>query len=175
MGTRSFIAVVAALAIVALLGFGLVANDGEQLAIGEPVPDAPVDRLVGEGEGTLAEYRGKWVLVNFWASWCEPCRTEAPAIEEFSRAHRDELVVVGMNTEDLSEDALGFVEEFDLSWELLRDGDGERKDAFGIVALPESFLVDPQGRVALIRRGAVDREYLEANVEPFLKLTGGQA
>lgn len=175
MGTRSFIAVMAALAVIALLAFGLFANDTVQIAVGEPAPDAPVERLGEAGTGELADYRGKWVLVNFWASWCDPCRTESPAIEAFKDKHEDELVVVGINTEDLTEDALAFVEEFGLSWEMLRDGEGERKDAFGIVALPESFLVDPAGRVALIRRGAVDEEYLEETVAPFLELGRGPA
>ncbi|HKJ35885.1 MAG TPA: TlpA disulfide reductase family protein [Solirubrobacterales bacterium] len=167
MGARSFIVVMATLAVVALLGFGLVKSDGG-VTVGEPAPDAPLQVFDGDGTATLADYRGQWVLVNFWASWCEPCRSESPVIEEYSREHDGELVVVGMNTEDLSDDAREFIEEFDLSWEMLRDNEGERKDAWGILALPESFLVDPDGNVALIRRGAVDREYLDQFVTPFL-------
>ena len=159
----------AALAVVALLGFGLIANGNASVAVGEPVPDGPLPRLGAEGEGQLADYRGKWVLVNFWASWCNPCRTESPTIERFATKHRDNLVVVGINTEDLSEDALAFVDEFDLSWEMLRDGDGSRKDDFGIVALPESFLVDPQGKIAVIRRGAVDAAYLDDQIRPLIE------
>ena len=169
MSNRAFLAVMAALAVIALLTFGLLAKDGGTVALGEPAHDAAVEVLGGEGEAELADYRGEWVLVNFWASWCEPCRTESPEIEAYGDDHSDEIVIVGMNTEDLTDDALEFIEEFDLSWEMLRDNEGERKDAFGIFALPESFLLDPEGRVALIRRGAVDREYLEANVTPFLK------
>jgi cytochrome c biogenesis protein CcmG, thiol:disulfide interchange protein DsbE len=168
MGGRSFIVVLAVLAIVALLGFGLVANSGVELAVGEPAPDAPLERLDGGGEVRLADYRGEWVLVNFWASWCEPCRRESPAIERYARRHRDELTVVGINTEDLSEDALAFVDEYELSWEMLRDSRGERKDDYGIFALPETFLVDPEGRLALIRRGVVDREYLDEYVTPLI-------
>lgn len=169
MSNKAFIAVIGAMAVVALLGFGLISNDGAEIAVGDPAPDAPVERLGAEGEGSIADYAGRWVLLNFWASWCDPCRTESPAIERYADEHRDELVVVGMNTEDLSGDALEFIDEFDLSWEMLRDGDGERKDAFGVFALPETFLVDPEGRLALIRRGPVDEEYLEANVTPLLK------
>jgi cytochrome c biogenesis protein CcmG/thiol:disulfide interchange protein DsbE len=168
MGTRSFIAVMAALAVVALLAFGVLkAEDG--VAVGEPAPDAPVQLLDGDGTASIADHRGRWELVNFWASWCEPCRTESPEIEEYSREHDDELIVLGVNTEDLSDDAREFVEEFDLNWKMLRDNTGERKDAWGVAALPETFLVDPEGRVALIRRGAVDREYLDEFVTPFLE------
>jgi thiol-disulfide isomerase/thioredoxin len=172
MGPRSFIALMAALAVVALLGFGLISGEVD-VAAGEPAPDAPVPLLEGEGTASLADFRGKWVLVNFWASWCDPCRTESPEIEAYAREHGNELVVVGMNTEDRSDDAREFVKEFDLTWEMLRDNTGERKDAWGVLALPETFLVDPEGRVALIRRGAVDRDYLDEFVTPLLE--GGAA
>ncbi len=169
MSNLAFLAVMAVLALVALLGFGLIANEGEDVAVGEAVPDAPVQVLGSEEQAQLADFEGEWILVNFWASWCEPCRTESPAIEAYGQKHADDLTVVGINTEDLSGDALEFVDEFELTWEMLRDGDGERKDAFGIFALPESFLVDPEGRLALIRRGPVDEEYLEANVTPLIE------
>lgn len=170
MSNRGFIAVLAALAFVALLGFGLIAKRGETISVGEPVPDEPVERLDGSGEASLADYRGQWVLVNFWASWCKPCEEESPAIERYARAHRDDLVVIGMNTEDNSVDANAFIEaqEPPLTWEFLKDT-GERRDAFGIFALPESFLVDPDGNLALIRRGPVDRDYLDANVTPLIE------
>jgi cytochrome c biogenesis protein CcmG/thiol:disulfide interchange protein DsbE len=169
MSSRAFIAVIGAMAVVALLAFGMVAGDGAEIAVGEQVPDAPVERLGAAGETSLSDFEGRWVLVNFWASWCDPCRSEAPAIERYGKAHGDDLVIVGMNTEDLSRDALDFAKEFGLTWEMLHDGKGERKDAFGVFALPESFLVDPEGRLALIRRGPVDREYLEANVTPLIE------
>lgn len=173
MSNRAFIAVIGALAVVALLAFGMIANDGAEIAVGQEAPDAPVERLGAEGEASLADFEGRWVLVNFWASWCDPCRSESPAIERYGQAHEDDLVVVGINTEDLSRDALDFVEEYGLTWEMLRDGEGERKDAFGVFALPETFLVDPDGNLALIRRGAVDREYLEANVTPLIEGDAG--
>lgn len=168
MSNRAFIAVIGALAVVALLGFGLVKDDGGDVVVGEPAPDGPVQRLGADGEATLADYRGDWVLLNFWASWCEPCRSESPEIERYAAKH-DDLTVVGMNTEDLSTDAIAFTEEFELSWEMLRDHDGRRKEAFGVFALPETFLIDPEGNVALVRRGTVDREFLEENVTPLIE------
>ncbi len=173
MRLRPVLALIAAVAFVGLLAFGLASNDEGSIAVGEPVPDAPVDRLDGSGSGELADYRGGWVLVNFWASWCDPCRTESPAIEKWSKEHADEVTVVGINTEDLSEDAKAFVDEYGLSWEQFRDGDGARKDAFGIYALPESFLIDPDGNVALIRRGAVDEQFLEESLTPLIEAGSG--
>ena len=170
MSNRGILAVIAAIAFIALLAFGLVAKNGAQIAVGEPAPDGAVETLDGTGEVSLADHRGKWILLNFWASWCEPCRTEAPAIEKFANQNPD-VVVIGMDTEDLSGDAEDFVREFDLSYEMLHDGDGERKDAYGIFALPETFVIDPNGDLALIQRGPVDEKFLDEQVEPLV--TGG--
>jgi DsbE subfamily thiol:disulfide oxidoreductase len=168
MSNRGILAIVVAIAFIGLLAFGLVAKNGAQIEVGEPAPDAAVERLDGSDEVSLSDYRGKWVLLNFWASWCEPCRAEAPAIERFSKQNPGKVVVIGMDTEDLSGDALDFVHEFGLTYEMLHDGDGDRKDAYGIFALPESFLIDPDGNLALIQRGPVDERFLAEQVMPLI-------
>ncbi len=173
MGNRSFIFVLLALAVVGLLGFGMIANGSATIAVGEPTPDAEIERLGGEETASIADYRGQWVLVNFWASWCKPCELESPAIEEYSQAHNGDVVVLGVNTRDLTEDAEQFIADNGLTWEMLHDGDGSLSDSFGSVALPESFLVDPEGNLALIRRGPVDEAYLEQNVTPLIEANGG--
>lgn len=173
MSNRGFLAVLAAIAFVGLLGFGLIAKESDAVAIGEPAPDAPVQLLDGSGEASLADLRGEWVLLNFWASWCKPCRDEAPAIERYSRRHSDDLEVVGIAVKDSTAAATEFAEEFDLTYELWRDGAGERMDAYGILALPESYLIDPDGNLALIQRGPVDEKFLEANVTPLIEGTEG--
>lgn len=171
MSARSFTAFIAVLAIVGLLGFGLASKGGQALAVGEPAPDKELPRLDGAGSGRIADYRGRWVLVNFWASWCDPCRTESPALQRFHEAHRaDGLTVLGINLDDATEDARAFVEEFSLTFPQLRDGDGaERREAYGMTGFPESFLIDPAGRIALIRRGPVTEEYLRETVEPVIE------
>ena len=172
MSARAFIAVLAALAIVGLLGFGLLAKGEASVEVGSPAPDAELPTLDGEGTGRISDYRGDWVLVNFWASWCDPCRRESPALERYWRRHRgDGLVVLGIDSRDLSGDALDFVEEFGLTYPQLRDGDGERSEAFGMLGFPESFLVDPEGNLALIRRGPVDTAFLERYVTPLVEGT----
>lgn len=168
MSNRGFIAVVAAVAFVALLGYGIVAKNGPSIEVGQKAPDAPVERLDGSGETSLADYRGKWVLVNFWASWCEPCRIEAPTIERFSRQNEGKVVVIGMDVKDETGAATKFAQEYGLSYELLHDGDGNRMDAYAIKALPESFLVDPEGNLALIARGVIDKAYLDQQVMPLI-------
>lgn len=169
MSNRGFIAVLAALAFVGLLGFGLIAKGAESVAVGEPAPDAPVERLDGSGEASLADYRGEWVLVNFWASWCNPCRDEAPVLERYARQHADDLEVVGIAVKDSTDAATAFAREYGITYDLLRDGAGDRMDAWGILALPESFLVDPDGNLAQIQRGPVDTEILEEKFTPLIE------
>ena len=169
MGPRTFIVFMLVLAVLGLLGYGLLSKGEEALAVGEPAPDKELSTLDGSDTGQIADYRGKWVLVNFWASWCEPCRTEAPALERLHRAHRDRLTVLGINLDDNTADATSFVEEYGLTYPQLRDGDGrERRDAYGMTGFPESFLIDPDGDVAVIRRGPVDEAYLAEFIEPVL-------
>lgn len=172
MSNKGLLAVIASIGFIALLAFGLVAKGGPSIAVGEEAPAASVDRLDGAGQVSLDDYRGEWVLLNFWASWCDPCRDEAPALERFARDHGDEVVVVGMDSRDLSPDAQAFAREYGISYELLHDGDGEVMDSYNVKGLPESFLIDPDGEIAYIYRGPVDERILE---QSFLPLIGGQA
>lgn len=169
MGARTFIVFLLVLAVLGLLGYGLLSKGEEALAVGDPAPDKELTTLDGADTGTIEDYRGKWVLVNFWASWCEPCRDEAPALEAFHKAHPDRFTVLGINLDDNTEDAGDFIEKYGLTYPQLRDGDGrERRDAYGMTGFPESFLIDPEGNIALIRRGPVDEAYLAEFVEPAL-------
>lgn len=156
-------------AIVGLLVFGLVSKGSSGVAIGDPVPDGPLPRLEGGGTESLADYRGRWVLVNFWASWCIPCREEAPALERFQRQHGGpKFTVLGIDSRDLSSDGRGFVREYGLSYPQLRDGDGDAAQDYGTTGVPENFLVDPAGKVRLLVRGPITEEYLREQVAPLL-------
>ncbi|MGE5408237.1 MAG: TlpA family protein disulfide reductase [Syntrophothermus sp.] len=169
MGVRSAIAVVAVLAAVGLLVFGLLSKGSSGVAVGDPAPASPLPRLEGGGEESLADHRGSWVLVNFWASWCVPCREEAPALEEFQQRHggRD-FTVLGIDTRDLSGDGRAFVSKYGLSYPQLRDGDGAMAREFGTTGVPENFVINPRGDVELLVRGPVTREFLAEEVAPLL-------
>lgn len=169
MSVRSCIAVLAVLALVGLLVFGLVSKGGSRVTVGEQAPSTALPRLEGGGDGSLAQYKGRWVLVNFWASWCEPCKQEAPALEKFQRQHGGpKFTVLGVDTRDLSDDGREFVREYGLSYPQLRDGDGGAAHDYGTTGVPENFLVDPTGKVQWLLPGPVDEQYLEEQVEPFL-------
>lgn len=169
MSARSFIVVMAVLAVVGLLVFGLASKGSSRLEVGEAAPTAALPALEGGGSESLADYRGKWVLVNFWASWCLPCRAEAPALEEFQQRHEGpRFTVLGIDTQDLSDDAQAFVEKYGLTYPQLRDGNGDTADEYGTTGVPETFLVDPAGKVRLAVPGSVDEDYLRDEVEPLL-------
>ena len=166
MSAKSFVVVMVVLAVVGLLGYGLVSKGGDSIAVGDTAPDKTLERLNGSGTGDIADYRGSWVLVNFWASWCGPCRAESPAIEGFYHAHSGpHIAVLGINLDDTTDDAKAFVARYGLTYPQLREGDGrDRRDAYGMTGFPESFLVNPAGKLALICRGPLDDDTLNGEI-----------
>jgi cytochrome c biogenesis protein CcmG, thiol:disulfide interchange protein DsbE len=170
VSARSLFAFLAVAAVIGLLGFGLLSKGSAKIEVGDRVPDRALPSLGDSGEGEIADYRGEWVLVNLWASWCLPCRDEAPVLERWWRAHRDEgVTVLGINVQDNSEDALAFLDEFHTTYPQLRSVGDERSEAFGSTGVPENFLVDPKGRLALIWPGPVDDRVLRETVDPIVE------
>jgi cytochrome c biogenesis protein CcmG/thiol:disulfide interchange protein DsbE len=164
-------------ALVALLAYGLASNEPDRgveqaLVAGgrEPAPDVDLPRLAGGGTASLADYRGKVVVLNFWASWCGPCKVESPLLQRWhERLAKQGGLVLGVDVQDISDDARAFVDEFNLTYPMLRDGPGDLRDDFGIVGLPESFVIDRRGRIAAVVRGVVDDEFMRERVAPLLR------
>ena len=161
-------------AVVALLGFGLSRGaDGtidSELEQGRR-PEAPALRLPGlnGGEASLVGWRGQVVVLNFWASWCDPCRDESPLLQRFHERIRGQGgTVVGVDALDVSSDGRAFVRDHGLSYPMLRDGDGAQLDAFGVRGYPETFVLDRRGRIAAVRHGVVDARWLRETVVPLL-------
>jgi cytochrome c biogenesis protein CcmG, thiol:disulfide interchange protein DsbE len=163
------VAILVAAALVGLLVYGVVQRGANRtlddaVASGKrPVaPTRSLPVLHGSGERSLASYRGKPVILNFWASWCTPCRIEAPLLESAQqRLSRAGGTVLGVTFRDASPDSDAFVKKFGLTYPSLRDVDGKLANAYGTRALPETFVIDRQGRVAALTRGVVDRQFLE--------------
>lgn len=157
---------VIALLVVGLANRGVGTSIQDALAEGER-PDAPSFRLpvlaAGDGVGpagteiSLEDLRGRTVILNFWASWCKPCETEAPVLEEIARRYRDrgDVLVLGVDIEDLRGDALAFLRRHRITYPSLRDPTDATKRAYELTGVPETFVIDPQGRVALKRVGEV--------------------
>jgi cytochrome c biogenesis protein CcmG/thiol:disulfide interchange protein DsbE len=171
VSSKSFAVVIAVLAVIGLLGFGLLSKGEASLSVGDTAPDKQLSALGAPGSGQIADYRGKWVLVNFWASWCGPCKSEAPALESFQRANEAKgFTVLGINLYDSTDHAIEFVRRYGLTYPQLHESGGDdRKEAYGMTGFPESFLIDPQGQIALIRRGPVDESYLDQTIAPLIR------
>jgi cytochrome c biogenesis protein CcmG, thiol:disulfide interchange protein DsbE len=172
VSARAFAVFIAVLAVVGLLAYGLLKKSSDSLAIGDPVPDATAQlpNLDGNGVGSLADYRGRWVLVNVWASWCVPCRTESPALQRFYQAHRGpHFTILGIDSNDLTDDALAFERRYGITYPQVRDGSGDySQEQLGTTGVPESFLVSPRGKLVLHSLGPVSDNYLRTNVAPYL-------
>lgn len=171
------IAVIAvASAVIALLAYGLAAQ-GTDSSIDDAVrqgdrpsaPESSLPVLGGEGRGSLREYRGQVVVLNFWASWCPPCVDELPLLERTQRRiEQRRATVLGVNYQDLPEDASKFVDRFGLTFPNLRDRDGEYADDYSILGFPETFIIDRRGRIAAARRGPVTEDWLDSKLSPLL-------
>jgi cytochrome c biogenesis protein CcmG/thiol:disulfide interchange protein DsbE len=164
------VAIVAAAALVGLLVYGVASRQQDRtldsaVAHGKrpaaPARSLPV--LGAPGDRSLAQLRGKPVLVNFWASWCEPCKAEAPLLEQAQhRLGRVGGTVLGVTYEDTTSDSLRFVRRFGLSYPNVRDIGGKLARAYGTTGLPETFLVDREGRVAALARGQIGQKFLDS-------------
>jgi cytochrome c biogenesis protein CcmG/thiol:disulfide interchange protein DsbE len=146
------------LAVIVLLAAASVRRDramaiGAALARGEapPVPAlsmAALPRGAAARMVALRDLRGHPVVLNFWASWCEPCRDEAPLLEGLARDYASRgLLVVGVDTEDLEAPANGFLSRYRITYLNLRDPDGSVGRLFGTTGVPETFFIDAAGRI----------------------------
>jgi len=168
---------VAAALLVGLLAYGLTTTGVDttlDAATAKGVRSAPPARgplplLGGNGTGSLADYKGKVVLVNVWASWCEPCRDELPLIE---KAHKMLSArggtVLGIDVKENSGAALKAIGEFGLTYPNLRDRDGSFVREWGQTGYPENYVIDRQGRVAAVRRFPVTQKWLDETLPPLL-------
>jgi peroxiredoxin len=117
----------------------------QALTIGTPAPDFALPRLDG-GQLRLSDLRGRPVLVNFWASWCAPCRSEMPALDRVAREYEDAgLVVVGVNQLEDPQTVSQFVQEFSLSFPIALDRDGVASRDWRVYGIPQTYLVGPDG------------------------------
>lgn len=177
---RPVVAVIAAVAL-ALLGAGLAAglrNESSESSAPGPatvVLDQPAPVLVGSAlDGShfdLADYHGSIVVINAWASWCAPCRTELPLLAEAARIWSAEgVVVVGLNVRDTAEAARALLDEAGATNLItVADPTGEVAVSWGVRGVPETFVVDREGRLRLWAQGVIDAAWLRERVGPMVQ------
>ena len=172
------IAVICAIvALLALLAYGLSESEPDRdvdrdvaSGVRNPAPPLELPRLSGLGAETLEDYKGKVVVLNFWASWCEPCRKESPLLQRWHRRmERRQGTVLGVDVQDVTGDARDFIAKYELTYPMLRDGEGLTRESFAIIGFPETFVLDRRGRIAAVRRGPVDERFMRERVLPLLR------
>jgi cytochrome c biogenesis protein CcmG/thiol:disulfide interchange protein DsbE len=164
-------------AVLAILAYGVTSSGHSETiddAIAEgrraPAPRLTLPRLEGEAPASLSDYRGRVVVLNFWASWCLPCGDESPLLQRWHKRIRPQGgTVLGINVLDVSSDARAFVREYGLTYPILRDGSGDSGEDYGVVGYPETFVIDRRGRIAAVTRGPVDDADLRRQVLPLLE------
>jgi len=153
----------AIVAIVALAVFGLASNHAARS--GRPAPALPSEHLAGPPatlQSLLASAGGRASLVIFWASWCEPCVHEAPAVERFATSSAGRGRIVGVDWSDALSGARGFISHFGWSFSNLRDAEGTVGNSYRMTGLPTTFVLDGKGRIRTLLRGPQNEHTLTA-------------
>lgn len=139
---------------------------------GDAFPTSVVPSLDGKSKIEIAKMKGKVVIVDFWASWCEPCKIELPALNALYKKYKDKgLVVIGVNLDEKKPDAMGFLKENPVQFPLAYDGDKQvLAKQVEIEKMPTSFILDKSGKVAVrheaFREGDADK--IEAEIKKLL-------
>jgi len=168
---RLLIVLVAVGSVIALLAYGFTLNPRE---IRTPLlgkPAAAFTLALFDGRRlSLEELRGKVVFLNFWASWCPPCRAEARTLEAAWQEYKDrDVVFLGVNIQDSEEGARGFIEEFGITYPNGRDASGKIAIDYGVWGIPETFIIDREGRITYKHVGAVSRPTMTTKLDEALR------
>lgn len=170
--------IVVAAALLALLAFG-VANQSTSSSIDAKVqrgelPIAPSANMAlpvlgGAGTERLAQLRGKVVILNVFASWCDPCKAEAPILEqEQKELARHNATILGVTYLDNSSDSEQFVRQQHITYPVVRDVSGDFVRSFGTTGVPETFVINRNGQIAALRRYQIDNEWLQQTLPRIL-------
>ncbi|MDO8636745.1 MAG: TlpA disulfide reductase family protein [Dehalococcoidia bacterium] len=157
-----------------LLGIGLARQTPKTglsgvYRISKPAIDFTLPLFTG-GDITLSKLKGKPVVINFWASWCVPCREEAQAIEKTWRAYKDKGVIfIGVDIQDKEANALEFIKEFNLTYPNGPDIGGKITIDYGVAGIPVTFFVNRDGVIIDRFVGAISERYLVTRIEELLK------
>jgi peroxiredoxin len=137
---------------------------------GSAAPDFEIALLGKEGMLRLSDFKGKVVVLNFWASWCPPCRWEMPDFERMWQEYRDkDVVFLGVAVADFEDKALGFAEKTGVTYPLALDATGEVAKDYGITSMPTTYFIDREGKVARRLVSVANKGVLRVFLEGQLK------
>ncbi len=158
-------------ALLALLYYGLTTNrleTGIMPRANSPAPDFQLSTLDGKSV-RLSDLRGKVVVINFWASWCVPCQEEQPSLEAMWQHYKDQGVTfLGVDIQDNQHDALGYIDRYKVSYPNVADTSGAVYINYGVVGMPETYVVSRQGTIQQKLVGPVDVAQLAQTLQELL-------
>ena len=169
--TRRRTKVLALVAILVVAGYAVTRPSGDTSfrATGAPVAPPEAGKLTelsaDDFEGVLVGLRGTPVIVNIWASWCAPCRTETPLLERTWRAHRNEVVILGVASKDVVNSSLAFMDEFNVTYPNVFDGSGEIRSRLGLRGFPTTYVFGADGTLRTTIVGGLTEQRLAAVLE----------
>ena len=142
---------------------------------GDAAPDFALPVLGSESTGSLSATHGKVRYIDFWASWCAPCRVSIPEIVALQEEYGgDSFEVIGISVDERVEDALDFMDRFPMNYVNLSDPDGKIAEAYALGTMPTSFVIDPEGRITLVHEGfrRGDMETIREHIAELLSRPG---
>ena len=171
------VAVVVMAAFIGLLAYSLLTRETMPMdtttRTSIAAPEFTLSQLNGVGDVSLSDFEGSPIVVNFWASWCAPCRVEMPHLVEAHEQYTDDGVVfIGVAIQDTSEDALAFIEEFNVpvddGYVMVTDPDGQATIDYGVGGLPVTFFIESDGTVHTRWAGVVNGAVLDERIAEIL-------
>lgn len=137
-----------------------VSDDQTGIALGDRAPDFKVQTMDGE-EVNLSDYKGKKVFLNFWATWCPPCKAEMPHMQAFYEEQPEDVEILAVNLEESTEKAADFAKQYELTFPILMDADGTVAETYEVYTIPTTYVLNEDGTVHQKIVGPMDEPMMQ--------------